>query len=140
MSKIKEVSRGTTQSEAAKLFGVSQSRLNDLLRGRIDKFSLDALVVMLSKAGMHIELRIKAASRSELLDGCTAGRQLFSRAPDNTLIYVPALHISLLDDCLIGNKKPDTVLLFNPAGYVYQVQRCRGREENLLPFSAAGSS
>jgi len=61
MSKIREVARGTTQAEAAKLFGVTQPRLNDVLRGKIEKFSLDALVNMLAKAGMHVELRVKAA-------------------------------------------------------------------------------
>lgn len=34
-----------TQAEAAKRLGVTQPRMNDLLRGRIDKFSLDALMV-----------------------------------------------------------------------------------------------
>ncbi len=61
MSKIRDIARGTTQAEAAKLFGVTQPRLNDLLRGRIEKFSLDALINVLAKAGMHVELRVKAA-------------------------------------------------------------------------------
>jgi predicted XRE-type DNA-binding protein len=61
MSKIRHSARHLTQAEAAKRFGVTQPRLNDLLRGRIEKFSLDALVNMLAKAGMHVELRIKAA-------------------------------------------------------------------------------
>ena len=62
MSKIRGVARGTTQAQAAKRFGVSQPRLNDLLRGKIDKFSLDALVNMLGSAGLRIELRVKAAA------------------------------------------------------------------------------
>lgn len=62
MSEIREAARGMTQSEAAKLFGVTQPRVNDLLRGKIDKFSLDALVNMLAKAGMRVELRVKKAA------------------------------------------------------------------------------
>lgn len=62
MSEIREVARGMTQSEAAKQFGVTQPRVNDLLRGKIDKFSLDALVNMLAKAGMRVELRVKKAA------------------------------------------------------------------------------
>ena len=62
MSEIREAARGMTQSEAAKRFGVTQPRVNDLLRGKIDKFSLDALVNMLAKAGMRVELRVKKAA------------------------------------------------------------------------------
>ena len=53
---------GMTQTEAARALGVTQPRLNDLLRGRIDKFSLDALVNMLGRAGMRVELRVKKAA------------------------------------------------------------------------------
>lgn len=62
MSKIRAVARGMTQAEAAKRFGVTQPRLNDVLRGKIDKFSLDALVNMLAAAGMRVELRVKKAA------------------------------------------------------------------------------
>ena len=62
MSEIREAARGMTQSEAAKQFGVTQPRVNDLLRGKIDKFSLDALVNMLAKAGLRVELRIRKAA------------------------------------------------------------------------------
>lgn len=51
-----------TQTEAARALGVTQPRLNDLLRGKIDKFSLDALVNMLGHAGMRVELRVKKAA------------------------------------------------------------------------------
>ena len=34
----------------------------DLLRGKIDKFSLDALVIMLNRAGMHVEMRVRKAA------------------------------------------------------------------------------
>jgi predicted XRE-type DNA-binding protein len=42
---------GVTQAEAAKRLSVTQSRLNDLIRGRVDKFSLDALVDLAARAG-----------------------------------------------------------------------------------------
>jgi len=47
-----------TQVEAAKKLGVTQPRMNDLLRGRIDKFSLDALMLLASTAGLTIEWRV----------------------------------------------------------------------------------
>ena len=47
-----------TQAEAAKRLGVTQPRLNDLLRGRIDKFSLDALMLLATAAGLTVEWRI----------------------------------------------------------------------------------
>lgn len=53
---------GLTQTDAARALGVTQPRLNDLLRGKIDKFSLDALVNMLGHAGMRVELRVKKAA------------------------------------------------------------------------------
>ena len=45
-------SRGWAQEEAVGHLGVTQPRLNDLLRGRIDKFSLDALVLLAARAGL----------------------------------------------------------------------------------------
>jgi predicted XRE-type DNA-binding protein len=62
MSRIRDVARGATQREAAKRFGVSQPRLNDLMRGRIGKFSLDALVNMLGHAGLRVELKVSKAA------------------------------------------------------------------------------
>jgi predicted XRE-type DNA-binding protein len=48
--------RGLTQARAAKLFGVSQPRVNDLVRGRFHRFSIDALVDMLARAGVRVRL------------------------------------------------------------------------------------
>jgi predicted XRE-type DNA-binding protein len=62
MSRVRDAARGASQREAAKRFGITQPRLNDVLRGRIDKFSLDALVNMLAHAGMRVELRVKRAA------------------------------------------------------------------------------
>jgi predicted XRE-type DNA-binding protein len=54
---------GVTQAEAARRLRVTQPRLNDLLRGRIGKFSLDALVSLAARAGLglHIEITRPAA-------------------------------------------------------------------------------
>jgi predicted XRE-type DNA-binding protein len=51
-----------SQAEAAKRLGVTQPRLNDLLRGRIDKFSLDALVALAGPAGLTVHLEIEKAA------------------------------------------------------------------------------
>ena len=49
-----------TQAEAARRCGVTQPRMNDLLRGRLSKFSLDALVNMAARLG-RVQVTIKAA-------------------------------------------------------------------------------
>ena len=51
-----------TQAEAAKRLGVTQPRLNDLLRGRIGNFSLDALINLAQQAGLTVRLEIDAAA------------------------------------------------------------------------------
>lgn len=51
-----------TQAEAAKRLGVTQPRMNDLLRGRIDKFSLDALVILTTGAGLTVEWRVEKSA------------------------------------------------------------------------------
>ena len=52
---------GMTQKEAAERLGITQPRLNRLLKGNIDDFSLDALVALLKPAGLWIEFRVKGA-------------------------------------------------------------------------------
>ena len=54
--------KGRTQAEVAKALGPTQPRLNALLRGRIDQFSLDALVNVASRAGMSVRLVVKKAA------------------------------------------------------------------------------
>ncbi|HET9086008.1 MAG TPA: helix-turn-helix transcriptional regulator [Acidobacteriaceae bacterium] len=49
-----------TQTEAARRCGVTQPRMNDLLRGRISRFSLDALVNMAARLG-RVQVKISAA-------------------------------------------------------------------------------
>ena len=51
-------SRGLTQAAAAELFGVSQPRVSDLKRGKIDRFSIDSLVEMLGHAGVQVSFAI----------------------------------------------------------------------------------
>lgn len=52
--------RKWTQAEAAKALGVSQSRVSDLMRGKWDKFSLDMLVTLAARAGLHCRLKLAA--------------------------------------------------------------------------------
>jgi predicted XRE-type DNA-binding protein len=47
-----------SQAEAAKLLGVTQPRISDLMRGKIDLFSLDTLVNMLGAAGHKVDVTI----------------------------------------------------------------------------------
>jgi len=54
---------GLTQARAAARLGLTQPRLNALLKGKIDLFSLDALVNAAARAGLHVELRITAPGR-----------------------------------------------------------------------------
>ena len=51
-----------TQSDAPSVFGVNQPRLNQLLQGKIQLFSLDALVNMLANAGMRVTMSVKQAA------------------------------------------------------------------------------
>ena len=51
-----------SQVQAAKLLGVTQSRVSDLMRGKINLFGLDALVNMATAAGLHIEMQVREAA------------------------------------------------------------------------------
>jgi predicted XRE-type DNA-binding protein len=53
---------GMTQAMAAKLLGVTQPRVSDLMRGKIDLFSIDTLVNMIGAAGLHMEMQIGKAA------------------------------------------------------------------------------
>ncbi len=52
----------TTQARAARRLGITQPRLNDLLRGRINKFSLDTLLTLAARAGMRIKINLRPAA------------------------------------------------------------------------------
>ena len=49
---------GWTQVQAAERFGIAQSRVSDLLRGKWDKFSLDMLITLAARAGRKVELAV----------------------------------------------------------------------------------
>jgi predicted XRE-type DNA-binding protein len=51
--------RKLTQPQAAKLLGVSQPRVNDLLRGRLHRFSVDALLAMMDRAQIQVEFKVR---------------------------------------------------------------------------------
>ena len=53
--------RGWTQTEAAAHCGITQPRMNDLLRGRVSRFSLDALVNIATALGQRVHLEVDAA-------------------------------------------------------------------------------
>lgn len=53
---------GLSQAQAAKVFGVTQPRVSDLMRGKIHLFSLDTLVNMVASAGLHVELKVSDAA------------------------------------------------------------------------------
>lgn len=48
------------QTKAAEILGISQSRVSDLIRGKWERFSLEMLITLATRAGMHVTLR-KAA-------------------------------------------------------------------------------
>ena len=52
-------SRRLRQAEAAKVLRVTQPRVSDLLRGRIDLFSTDALIDMLARLGVGVRLTVR---------------------------------------------------------------------------------
>jgi predicted XRE-type DNA-binding protein len=53
---------GMSQAQAAQLFGVTQPRVSDLMRGKITLFALDALVNMATAAGLRIEMQVLEAA------------------------------------------------------------------------------
>jgi len=52
---------GWTQATAAEHCGITQPRINDLLRGRISRFSLDALVNIAASLGRQVHVELEAA-------------------------------------------------------------------------------
>jgi predicted XRE-type DNA-binding protein len=53
---------GLSQGDAAKVFGVTQPRVSDLMRGKINLFAIDALVNMAAAAGLHVNLQLRDAA------------------------------------------------------------------------------
>jgi predicted XRE-type DNA-binding protein len=56
------VAEGMMQAQAAKKFGVTQPRISDLMRGKIDLFAIDTLVNMIGAAGLHVKIQIGKAA------------------------------------------------------------------------------
>ncbi|BBU29227.1 transcriptional regulator [Burkholderia sp. THE68] len=63
MASLREVivARGWTQAQAAQSLGLSQPRISDLTRGKWDKFSLDMLLALAVRVGLHPHIELKAA-------------------------------------------------------------------------------
>ena len=55
--------RRLTQAKAAKLFGVTQPRVSDLMRGKIQRFSVDSLIEMLGRAGVRVKITTSRVRR-----------------------------------------------------------------------------
>ncbi len=60
MARLRETiaERGWTQTEAATRLGIGQSRVSDLVRGKWEKFSLDMLVTLATRAGHKVAVEI----------------------------------------------------------------------------------
>jgi len=65
MIELIRIVRGSklSQAAAAARFGVSQPRVSDLMTGKIDRFSIDALVEMLARAGRRVEIATRRSRR-----------------------------------------------------------------------------
>lgn len=50
--------KGWTQAEAAKILGITQPRVSRLVKGKVEDFSLDTLLTLAAKAGLHPKLQL----------------------------------------------------------------------------------
>lgn len=53
-----------TQAAAAKLLGVTQPRVSDLVRGKVDLFSIDTLIDMISRTGGTVRIAVRGAKKA----------------------------------------------------------------------------
>lgn len=62
MAKLRKIikNRRLTQVRAAKLLGISQSRVSDLVRGKWEKFSLEMLITLATRAGIRVTIKTAA--------------------------------------------------------------------------------
>jgi len=62
MAELRKVikTRRLTQAKAAKILRVSQSRVSDLVRGKWEKFSLEMLITLATRAGLHVTVKTAA--------------------------------------------------------------------------------
>ena len=64
MSEAQRVTAGLTPVEAAEILGVSPSRISELMRGHLDRFTIDELVNMLAHAGVRLRVLLKRTRKS----------------------------------------------------------------------------
>lgn len=64
MSEAQRVTAGMTKVEAAESLGISKSRVIELNRGHIDRFTIDALVNMLAHAGVRMRVSLTRTRKS----------------------------------------------------------------------------
>ena len=76
--------RAGTQAQKAKALGITQPRLNDLLKGRVDKFSLDALVLLAQKAGLRVNVNVQPVPMQSMNLNRASASSTF--APDPSLL------------------------------------------------------
>lgn len=53
---------GLSQAQAATVFGVTQPRVSDLMRGKINLFGLDTLVNLATAAGLRVQMRVQTTA------------------------------------------------------------------------------
>ena len=56
-----------TQVKAAQVFGVTQPRISDLMRGKFEVFTVNSLLAMLARAGVPVELKVATSFRATSL-------------------------------------------------------------------------
>ncbi|MBI3773565.1 MAG: XRE family transcriptional regulator [Gammaproteobacteria bacterium] len=115
--------RPGTQAEKAEALGITQPRLNDLLKDRIDKFSLDGLVTLATKAGLRVNVNVQPVQLHSGLGNINPSRgpvlSVFAPAPselgklDSKL--GTSLFLSLLrcEAIAVGINPKDVVLSLN---------------------------
>jgi predicted XRE-type DNA-binding protein len=59
---VAETVWSTTRARAARRLGITQARLNDLLQGKINKFSLDTLLTLATRAGLEVKIDVRSAA------------------------------------------------------------------------------
>ena len=60
---IEEIERRSlTQAKAAKIMGITQPRVSNLMAGKLHLFSVDTLIALLAKLGLRVEMRVRKAA------------------------------------------------------------------------------
>ena len=74
--------REGTQADKAAALGITQPRLNDLLKNRVEKFSLDALVSLASKAGLRVNVDVQSVRLRKIKPHLAQVRPIFAPTPE----------------------------------------------------------